>query len=285
MEWGKSTNQGTARVKLAHQFQKHVLLKDDFIAWFFDDATVAALRDRPLDMDGPPASGDEQFQRVAYWYTILRELYGDDAITRAVSSGIFQVLLLGSGYDTRFFRLPVLQHSNVQVCEVDLHTVVANKQRCIAAKLERLPLRLSLLGLDFNHDPLSAIFEHGIDPSCPVVCIWQGVSYYLPRKSVSAVLDFARLRIAPGSTLVFDACTPLMLADNECVPGIRWNIERLREMGEPYQFGLDSHEMEAWLQAKGFHQIQMIQLPDLEEKYLHRRTLPDNMWYLIDVRI
>jgi len=31
MEWGKSTNRGTARVKLAHQFQKHVLLKDDFI--------------------------------------------------------------------------------------------------------------------------------------------------------------------------------------------------------------------------------------------------------------
>ncbi len=88
MEWGKSTNQGTARVKLAHQFQKHVLLKDDFIAWFFDDATVAALRDRPLDMEGPPTSGDEQFQRVATWYTILRELYGDDAITQAVSSGI-----------------------------------------------------------------------------------------------------------------------------------------------------------------------------------------------------
>ncbi len=43
--------------------------------------------------------------------------------------------------------------------------------------------------------------------------------------------------------------------------------------------------MEAWLQAKGFHQIQIIQLPDLEEKYLHRRTLPDNMWYLINVRI
>ncbi len=39
------------------------------------------------------------------------------------------------------------------------------------------------------------------------------------------------------SLLGFDCCTPLILELNEEIPGIAFNIARLREIGEPYLFG------------------------------------------------
>ena len=38
IDLGKSTNKGTAMVKLAHQFQSQILFKDEYISWFFDEA-------------------------------------------------------------------------------------------------------------------------------------------------------------------------------------------------------------------------------------------------------
>jgi hypothetical protein len=45
-----------------------------------------------------------------------------------------------------------------------------------------------------------------------------------------------------------------------------------------------SNEMEAWLREKGFQDIQILQQDDLEAEFLHRRTLPDNMWYVVTVK-
>jgi O-methyltransferase involved in polyketide biosynthesis len=75
-----------------------------------------------------------------------------------------------------------------------------------------------------------------------------------------------------------------MTFKNDRVPGIAYQIDKLNEMGEPFQFGMYSNEMEAWLREKGFQDIQILQQDDLEAEFLHRRTLPDNMWYVVTVK-
>jgi O-methyltransferase involved in polyketide biosynthesis len=84
---------------------------------------------------------------------------------------------------------------------------------------------------------------------------------------------------------MFDACSPLMTYRNDQIPGIGAQIDKLNEIGEPYIFGMNSNEMESWLKDKGFKNIKINQQDDLEEKYLHRRTLPDNMWYVVTVKV
>ena len=49
-------------------------------------------------------------------------------------------------------------------------------------------------------------------------------------------------------------------------------------------FGMYTNEMQDWLKAKGFMDIEILNLDDLEHRFLHRRTLPNNMWYIVTVR-
>ncbi|MBD2090082.1 SAM-dependent methyltransferase [Microcoleus sp. FACHB-1515] len=280
---GKSTNKGTALMKLAHQFQPEIILQDEFVGWFFDDAVVQALKEDCLNLSVEPTNDAERFQQIAYWYTILREKYVDEVIERALESNCKQLLLLGSGYDTRFFRIGAIREK-IATFEVDLPETIADKQKHLLEKLGNLPPRLTLIPLDFNHDNLSNLSNFGFDKAIATAYVWQGVSYYLPKESVSQVLDFIRSCMTPDSVLVFDCCSPLMTFKNDQVPGIATSIDRLTEIGEPFLFGMYADEMQEWLEAKGFQDIRILQQNDLEEKFLHRRTLPSNMWYVVTAR-
>lgn len=277
----RSTNKGTAMMKFAHQFQPNVILKDDYVGWFFDGSVAKSLQANSLNLGVEPANDSQRFQQIAYWYTILREKYGDEIIENAIASGCKQLILLGSGYDTRFFRISAIQEKAVATFEVDLPETISDKQKHLVNELGQIPEELTLIPLDFNQDDLNSLSRYGFDKTLATAYVWQGVSYYLPRGSVSQVLDFIKSQMTSGSVLVFDCCSPLMTFKNDQVPGVAASIDKLIEIGEPYLFGMDSDEMKAWLQDKGFQDIEILQQDDLEEKLLHKRTLPNNMWYVV----
>jgi methyltransferase (TIGR00027 family) len=279
--WGKSTNKGTAMMKLAHQFQDELLVRDEYVSWFFDESTINFFKANPFNVEREPIDDAEKFLRIAYWYINLREKYGDEAITKSIESGCKQLLLLGAGYDTRFFRLPCIQENSIATFEVDLPETIDDKKKYLIEKSGDIPQWLTLIPLDFNHDSLLSISNYGFDKNIPTAYIWQGVSYYLPKENVSTVLDFVKEQMAPGSIFVFDCCTPLMTYKNDEIPCIASNIDRLNEIGEPYLFGMYVDEMEAWLKEKGFETIKILQQDELEAKFLNQRTLPDNMWYVV----
>lgn len=284
IDMGKSTNKGTAMMKFAHQFQPDVILEDDYISWFFDDSVAQSLQENSLNIGVEPTNDAQKFQQVAYWYTILREKYGDEIISTAIASGCKQLLLLGAGYDTRFLRIPSIRESSIATFEVDLPKTIEDKQKYLIEKLGHIPPGLILVPLDFNYDNLSSLFRYGFDKTIATAYIWQGVSYYLPKESVSQVLDFIKLQMTPDSVLVFDCCSPLMTFKNDQVPGVEASIDKLAEIGEPYLFGMYGDEMKAWLEERGFQGIEILQQDDLEEKFLRKRTLPSNMWYVAMAR-
>lgn len=285
MDLGKSTNKGTALLKLVHQFQPNPLFIDDYLSWFFDESIVGYCLENPLDLDIEPKDEDAEFQRIAYWYIVLREKHGDETIEMAIASGCQQLLLLGSGYDTRFFRLPCIRENSIATFEIDKPETIEDKHNCLIKKLGAIPLQLSLVPLDFNHDDLSRIAQYGFDNQIPTVYVWQGVSYYLPQESVSNFLDFIKSQMAPSSIFVFDCCSPLMTFKNDRVPGIVSNVDKLKEIGEPYLFGMESDEMLDWLIAKGFRDVKISQQDDLEVRFMGRRTIPNNMWYVVTAKV
>ncbi len=285
IDLGKSTNKGTALLKFAHQFQPDPILEDPYLSWFFDKSVAQSLQEDFLGLGLEPTDEVQRFQQIAYWYIVLREKVGDEVITDAITSGCQQLLLLGSGYDTRFLRLPIVQESRVATFEVDLPQTIHDKQVYLTNQLGHIPNGLTLVPLDFNQDDLNRLTHHGFDPTLATAYVWQGVSYYLPQESVSQVLDTVRSQMTPDSVLVFDACSPLMTYKNDQIPGIAASIDRLTEIGEPYLFGMDGDEMKAWLEEKGFQQVKILQQDDLEERFLHRRTLPNNMWYVAIAKV
>ncbi|MBE9041336.1 SAM-dependent methyltransferase [Oscillatoriales cyanobacterium LEGE 11467] len=284
IEWKNKTNKGAAFLKLAHQYQSDILLEDRYIRWFFDESDLEFLKQNPLNAIAQPQDDEEHFQHLAYWYIILREKYGDRAIEASISAGCKQLILLGSGYDTRFFRLSTIKENSVKTFEIDLPETIEEKQKCLRSKLGVIPRDLSLISLDLNRDNLNRIFEYGFESKVPTIYVWQGVSYYLERDSISKVLDYIKLQMAPGSVFVFDCCSPLMTFKNDRIPGININIEHLAKIGEPYRFGMYGDEMEEWLKEKGFNEIEILQFNDLEEMFCEKRTFPANMWYIVTVR-
>lgn len=285
MDLGKSTNKGTAMMKFAHQFQPDRILEDQYVGWFFDESVAKSLQENALKIGVEPTNDIERFQQIACWYIILREKYGDQVITEAIASGCQQLLLLGSGYDTRFFRIPVIQQRNIATFEVDLPKTIEDKQKSLIEKLGQIPLGLTLIPLDFNQDNLNSLLRYNFNPELATIYVWQGVSYYLPKESVSQVLEFIQSKMTPDSVLIFDCCSPLMIYKNDQVPGVSASIDKLTEIGEPYLFGMEGHEMKKWLEEKGFQSIEILQQDDLEEKILHKRTLPNNMWYVVVARV
>ena len=284
IEWKKSTNKGTAFLKLIHQFQQSVLFTDPYISWFFERSEIESVKNKFPDSLIQPKNEKEQFEFLVYWYVVLREKHGDRAIEAAIESGCKQLILLGAGYDTRFFRLDKIQENSVQTFEIDLPDTIEDKQRYLSSKLSVMPRGLSLVPLDLNRDSLNRLDEYGFDDRVPTIYVWQGVSYYLERESISTTLDSIKRQMTPGSVFVFDCCSPLMTFKNDRIPGINANIEKLEKIGEPYRFGMYADEMERWLKEKGFAEIDTLQLNDLEEVFLNKKTFPENMWYIVTVK-
>lgn len=279
------TNKGSAMLKLAHQFQREVLFRDDYLSWFFDEATVRGFRENPPNFERESENDTEEFQKIAYYYVVLREKYGDRAIEEAIATGCKQILLLGSGYDTRFFRLSSIQENSISTIEIDLPAIIEEKKSCLREKLGEIPPGLTLFPVDFNRDDLNNIAESGFDPTLPTAYVWQGVSYYLPRESVSNVLDFVVAQMTSNSVFIFDSGSPLMTFKNDLVPGLNYYIDLLSEVGEPFLFGLYENEMKKWLTDKGFREVEIVQQDELELLFLGKRTLPNNMWYVVTAKV
>lgn len=283
MNWPNSTNRGTALLRFIHQAEQHPLVRDDFVGWFVDRRESLSPAEI-LRSFSTPNNARAAFDRIAYRYTILRERFFDDFIERSMPAGFRQLLLLGAGFDTRSLRLAPLKEPSVRVVEVDTPATTCAKVKILEDHLGGLPPSLRLIPLDFTADNLQSIFRRGLDGAEPTICIWQGVSYYLPQRTVLSVLDFTKHDLPPGSLLGFDCCTPLMLEENEKIPGIKLNIDRLKAIGEPYRFGMSPQEMEHLLARKGFSDIAILDQRGLEKEYLGSASMPAGMWYVVTAR-
>src|SRR5271157_2289658 len=124
IQWPSSTNKGTALIRLAHQFQPDVIVRDDYVHWFFEDSLVASFQRASLSSDFNPKDDDERHTQISYWYIVLRENYIDTIIEQAIAEGCRQLLLLGAGFDTRYFRLPKIKGESIKTFETDLPSTI-----------------------------------------------------------------------------------------------------------------------------------------------------------------
>jgi methyltransferase (TIGR00027 family) len=200
-------------------------------------------------------------------FLVARERYIDDYLTAQAAQGVDQLVILGAGYDSRALRFETLaQHT--RVFEVDHPATQALKVEKVKQIFGGLPEHVQYVALDFNQQSLAeGLLSHGYDPEARTFFLWQGVTYYLDPPAIDATLAFIARQSGPGSTLIFDYIDEALLRaplDHQEVKGMR----RYRGMtGEDLRFGIPVDQVERFLTARGFEQVQNIGSADLKALY------------------
>lgn len=143
-------------------------------------------------------------------YIAVRTRFFDDflqaAFDKTNKTGIIQVVILGSGLDTRAFRFewPTV----TQVYEVD-HWEVLNYKRDVlqghtpSCQHYLIPGDLA----DLQAEWANSLVKQGFQADAPTIWLVEGVIMYLPELSAHALLKTLSMLSAPGSVLGIDGVT------------------------------------------------------------------------------
>ena len=202
-----------------------------------------ARRDDPLfvdpwaaDLSGTDGGNwlDDRAQSPALQVIAIRSRYFDDVLTRAVTEDLVtQVVLLAAGYDTKAFRLPFPPTS--RVFELDDADTLRRKEDVLRAAGAEPACERRAVPADLCGAWAEALVGAGFDASVPSCWVLEGILFYLPQETVTAVLDRVSDLAATGSLLGFDIVNGTTLTH----PLTRPWIEMQARLGAPWLGTMD----------------------------------------------
>ena len=188
----------------------------------------------------------------------------DDWIAVSIANGSQQLVLLGAGFDSRPWRMPVLK--GVPVFEVDHAATSAEKQRR-AATVAPERSNVAAVALDFDRDRLpDALAAAGFDPKRCTTVVWEGVTNYLTADAVRSVLAWVGT-LAMGSNLIFTYVHQGVLADPASFEGAAKILVTVASSGEPWTFGFIPAALPRCLEAHGLRLEEDLGADDYRARY------------------
>jgi methyltransferase (TIGR00027 family) len=182
---------------------------------------------------------------------VARTRLVDDLVKQAVRGGVAQVVLLGAGFDTRAYRIPEI--AAARIFEVDHPATQAVKIRRVASLIAAAPYRVAHVAVDFQRQSLdTALRAAGFGRDVRSFVVWEGVTNYLSAPAVDATLRAVAGSVASGSELFFTYIHRGLLDGSTTFEGGAQILESVRNVGEPWTFGLDPAELPAYLANRGF---------------------------------
>jgi methyltransferase (TIGR00027 family) len=207
----------------------------------------------------------------SYCFTIARTRHFDEILTSEIRSGIEQVVLLGAGYDSRAFRFQN-DLQKIRVFEIDHPGTQARKKGILARIARETPANVTYIPVDFNQQSFqTALSEHGFAREKKTLFLWEGVSYYLPQPVVESVLDFVG-NCAPGSSIAFDYAIRGFVDGDTSTYGGKQVARWLKRIGEPFLFGLDAKETDAFVARHKLRVVSDLGPEDSEQAYLRTKN-------------
>lgn len=164
----------------------------------------------------------------------LRTRYYDDRLGEAIAQGCKQVVILGSGLDTR----PVRKSApGVAYFEIDdVGTLDLKKARYAANGIDS-PMTL-ICGNYVASGVIPLLESDGFDRSLPSFFIWEGNTMYLTRADVMQVLGDLRESVRRFA-IAFDYMDEAVVSMTTGETGATGFVERFAAMGAPWTFGFD----------------------------------------------
>jgi methyltransferase (TIGR00027 family) len=201
-----------------------------------------------------------------------RARYTEESLAAAVGQGVEQYVILGAGIDTFAFRQKELV-KQLQVFEVDHPVTQAFKRQRLADLEWDIPAQLHFIPIDFTKQDLAtALGRSQYDPRKLTFFSWLGVTYYLTRELVLAMLG-SLARIAPaGSIIVFDYMDADAFVPERASIAVQRMHAIVKQVGEPMQTGFDPKTLAGELAGAGWHLKENLAPADIETRYFQGRT-------------
>lgn len=126
---------------------------------------------------------------------------------------------------------------------------------------------MTYVPVDFNVETLAdRLRESGYRDGRKTVFLWEGVTPYLTAAAVDDVLRFVR-DAGSGSAILFDYVIASLL-DGTCdMRGARNELDKMSRSSEPLTFGIAQGQVEAFLRARGFHDVTDVGAEELKASY------------------
>lgn len=153
------------------------------------------------------ASGDLEFSDIGSGWVVdffaVRTRFFDGFFPAALAGGIRQAVIVGSGLDSRAYRLA--WPTDAVVYEIDQPEVIAFKNSTLSGISATAAAEIRTVGTDLRHDWPIALQEAGFDVTAPTAWMLEGLMIgYLPGDAQNRMLDAITGFSAPGSQLVAD---------------------------------------------------------------------------------
>ena len=250
--------------RAAHQIFDSPKVLDDPWAVPIVGASVSEIRADAARHQSRPARSFRAFM-------VARSRYAEDQLAASVARGVRQYLILGAGLDTSGYR-GVSASESLRVFEVDHPQTQAWKKERLQAASVPIPENLRFVSVDFERQNLQTELEAaGFSTDQPAFVSWLGVVPYLTKEAASHT--FALLGSFPeGSGVAFDyGVAPASLPFLERM-AIRALSRRVARAGEPFRLFFAPAELDEFLKAHGFRQIQQRSSKEINERYFRERA-------------
>lgn len=218
---------------------------------------------------------DLQMTRAFRASVVARARFIEDLVVEQTGHGVTQYVILGAGLDTFAQRRPKIA-SHMTVFEVDQPGPQAWKRARLIELDYGVPEWLRLVPVDFEagENWRERLVAAGFDLARPAVVVSTGVSMYLTREAILAMLRQIG-SLAPGSTLAMTYILPLELADPAERPGLEAAVRGARASGTPFVSFFTPPEMLALAREAGFRETEHVSGVDLSQRYFAGR--PDGL--------
>ena len=185
-------------------------------------------------------------------------------------TGTEQYVILGAGMDTFVFREPEFLRK-YDVYEVNHPLTQEDKKSRIQRAGWTVPDKLHFVPVDFTKDDLCAkLLKAGFSPKKKTFFSWLGVSMYLDRDSIEAMLQNIAALAADGSSLIFDyADAGLFLCDVKRVQNM---LTMAKAGGEEMKSGFDQMSLEMILSEYGFLVYEHLNCNEIQKRYFSERS-------------
>jgi len=202
--------------------EAHPLYTDRVVPIFLDERTRAAA-DR-IRADFPAG---EHMPR-------LRTRYYDDRLGEQIAQGCKQVVILGSGLDTRPVRKAA---PGVAYFEIDdAGTLDLKRARYSETGTDA---RVTLISANYVTSGVITLLEaNGFDRGLPSFFIWEGNTMYLTSTHVMKVLNDLKDNVRRFA-ISFDYMDEAVVGMTTGEEGATAFVERFAGMGAPWTYGLD----------------------------------------------
>jgi methyltransferase (TIGR00027 family) len=200
----------------------------------------------------------------------MRSRFAEDRLAQAAARGVRQYVMIGAGLDTFPWRQPGFARP-MHIFAVDHPASLIWTHRRLRERGIAKPPNLTHVPADLTEQRLGEqLAACGFDLETLSFCSMLGVSQYLGRDAVDAVLRFAA-SLRAGSEIVLSFVSPDDELNGDDLDIVTRSVVRTARLGEPWTCRLRPRELVAELSHIGFSDVFHLTPELAQERYFAGR--------------